>query len=65
MSGKCDSIHSNNKNALTKLIGRPVIWSHDSQMTGDEIHLIGNNKTEQLDFESIKQCFFNTKRYHR
>lgn len=49
MSGKCDSIHSNNKNALTKLIGRPVIWSQDSQMTGDEIHLIGNNKTEQLD----------------
>lgn len=52
MSGKCDSIHSNNKNALTKLIGKPVLWSSDSQITGTEIHLIGNNKTEQLD--SIK-----------
>ncbi|NHM01357.1 OstA-like protein [Flavobacterium difficile] len=49
MSGKCDSIHSNNKTQLTKLIGRPVIWNNDNQMTGDEIHLVGNNKTEKLD----------------
>lgn len=49
MSGKCDSIHSNNKTQLTKLIGRPVLWNNDNQMTGDEIHLVGNNKTEQLD----------------
>lgn len=49
MSGKCDSIHSNNKTQLTKLIGKPVIWNSDNQMTGDEIHLIGNNKTEKLD----------------
>ncbi len=49
MSGKCDSIHANNKEELTKLIGRPVIWNSDNQMTGDEIHLVGNNKTEKLD----------------
>jgi hypothetical protein len=49
MSGKCDSIHSNNKTQLTKLIGRPVVWNADNQMTGDVIHLIGNNKTEKLD----------------
>ena len=49
MSGKCDSIHANNKDELTKLIGRPVIWNSDNQMTGDEIHLVGNNKTEKLD----------------
>lgn len=49
MSGKCDSIHSNNKSGLTQLIGKPVIWNGDSQMTGDVMHLIGNNKTEQLD----------------
>lgn len=49
MSGKCDSIHSNNKTALTKLIGRPVIWNGENQMTGDVMHLIGNNTTEQLD----------------
>ncbi|MEZ4853378.1 OstA-like protein [Flavobacterium sp.] len=49
MSGKCDSIHSNNKTALTKLIGNPVVWNNDNQMTGDIMHLIGNNKTEKLD----------------
>ena len=49
MSGKCDSIHSNYKTQLTKLIGKPVIWNNDNQMTGDEIHLVGNNKTEKLD----------------
>lgn len=49
MSGKCDSIHSSTKNALTQLLGRPVIWNAENQMTGDVIHLIGNNATEKLD----------------
>ncbi|MGV3696181.1 OstA-like protein [Flavobacterium sp.] len=49
MSGKCDSIHSDQKIALTKLIGRPILWNFDNQMTGDVMHLIGNNKTEKLD----------------
>jgi lipopolysaccharide export system protein LptA len=49
MSGKCDSLHSSNKNALSKLIGRPVLWSNKSQMTGDVMHIIGNNKTEKVD----------------
>lgn len=49
MSGKCDSLHSSNKNALSKLIGKPVLWSNKSQMTGDIMHIIGNNKTEKVD----------------
>jgi lipopolysaccharide export system protein LptA len=49
MSGKCDSIHSSTKLALTKLIKNPVIWNGENQMTGNEIHLIGNNRTEKLD----------------
>ncbi|MES2411003.1 MAG: OstA-like protein [Bacteroidota bacterium] len=49
MSGKCDSIHSDQKKALTKLIGRPILWNYDNQMTGDIMHLIGNNSTEKLD----------------
>lgn len=49
MSGKCDSIHSDQKNALTKLIGKPVLWNFDNQLTGDVMHLIGNNKSEKLD----------------
>ncbi|RTY92368.1 OstA-like protein [Flavobacterium sp. GT3R68] len=49
LSGKCDSIHSDQKKALTQLIGKPILWNFDNQMTGDVIHLIGNNQTQNLD----------------
>lgn len=49
MQAKCDSIHSNEFSGLTQLIGKPVVWTGESQMTGDSIHLIANTKTEQLD----------------
>lgn len=49
MSGKCDSIHSSEKTSLTKLIGKPILWNNENQMTGDIMHLIGNNSTEKLD----------------
>ncbi|MRX70237.1 OstA-like protein [Flavobacterium resistens] len=49
MSGKCDSIHSNSKTALTKLIGNPILWSGESQITGDVMHLIGDNNTKKID----------------
>jgi lipopolysaccharide export system protein LptA len=49
MSGKCDSIHSDEAKGLTQLIRKPVIWNGQSQITGDVIHLISNNQTEQID----------------
>lgn len=61
MSGKSDSIHVNQKTGLTKLLNitgpatsisvrrSPVLWSSNSQMTGDTIYLISNPVTEQLD----------------
>lgn len=49
MSGKCDSLHSSTKLALTKLIGHPILWNGESQITGDIMHLIGNNNTRKLD----------------
>ncbi|MGL3000581.1 OstA-like protein [Flavobacterium sp. RSSB_23] len=49
MSGKCDSIHSSTKTALTKLIGNPILWNAENQITGDIMHLIGDSKTEKLD----------------
>lgn len=49
MSGKCDSIHSDEKKGLTQMIKRPVIWNGDSQLTGDIVHIISNSKTEQID----------------
>ena len=47
-SGKCDSIHSSSKTSLTQLIGKPVIWFNENQITGDIIHLIGN-KDKKID----------------
>ncbi|MBP0903813.1 OstA-like protein [Mariniflexile gromovii] len=63
ISGKADSIHSNQKTGLTQLINlqrfssvdkfskkrRPILWNVENQMTGDSIHLISNPKTEKLD----------------
>ncbi|MCR8666283.1 hypothetical protein NO995_01190 [Aestuariibaculum sp. M13] len=63
LSGKADSIHSNQKTGLTQLINlnrlattdkfstikKPIMWNAESQMTGDTIHLFSNTKTEKLD----------------
>lgn len=49
MSGKSDSIHVRQSTGLTQMIGNPVIWSGNNQLTGDTIHLLSNTKTEQLD----------------
>lgn len=58
MSGKCDSIHSDQKSAITKLIGRPILWNYENQLTGDVMHLIGNNKTEKLDSLKVLENAF-------
>ncbi|GAA0873041.1 OstA-like protein [Gangjinia marincola] len=49
MSGKCDSIHVNQSSGLTQMIGKPIVWSSNNQLTGDTIHLISDPKTEKLD----------------
>lgn len=49
MSGKCDSIHIDQKTGLTQMIRRPILWNEANQITGDSIHLINNTETEKLD----------------
>ncbi len=49
LSGKCDSIHSEEKTGVTQLIGRPILWNVENQMTGDSIHLISDLETDKLD----------------
>lgn len=48
-SGKCDSIYVNEKKGITKLLRNPVLWSGESQMTGDTIHILSDTATNQLD----------------
>jgi len=49
MSGKADSIHVSNKTGITQLIRDPILWSGESQMTGDSIYILSNLETEKLD----------------
>ncbi len=49
MSGKSDSIHVRERTGLTQMLGNPVVWSGDNQLTGDTIHLLNDVNTEQLD----------------
>jgi len=52
MSGKADSIHSSQRSGITQLVGNPVLWNGQSQMTGNLIHLLADKTTQKLD--SIK-----------
>ena len=49
LQGKCDSIHTNQENGLTQMFRNPVLWSNNSQITGDSIQLITNIETDKLD----------------
>jgi lipopolysaccharide export system protein LptA len=63
LSGKADSIHSDEKTGVTKLLNipslaskdkfsvkrKPILWNLENQMTGDTIHLLSNNETEKID----------------
>ena len=63
LSGKSDSIHSNQKTGITKLLNiptlssgdkfsvkrKPILWNLENQMTGDTIHLLSNKETEKID----------------
>lgn len=49
LSGKCDSIHYDQRTGITQLIKQPVIWNMENQMTGDSIHLLIDKETEKMD----------------
>jgi len=49
LSGKCDSLVSNQFTGITEMFNNPVIWSLDNQITGDSILLLSNKNTNKLD----------------
>jgi len=49
LQGKCDSLHTDQASGITRMYYNPVLWSDDSQITGDSIQLLNNKKTEKLD----------------
>tara|TARA_B100000787_G_scaffold130278_1_gene99199 strand:+ start:24674 stop:26242 length:1569 start_codon:yes stop_codon:yes gene_type:complete len=49
LQGKCDSLFSDQSNGITKMYVKPILWSDNSQITGDSIKLLSNKETEKLD----------------
>jgi lipopolysaccharide export system protein LptA len=49
LSGKCDSIHYEQRTGITEMVTDPVLWNLENQMTGDSIHLISDSETQKLD----------------
>ena len=45
MQGKCDSMYYSLNDSLMKLIGKPILWSADNQLTSDSIHLTTGKKS--------------------
>lgn len=58
LSGKCDSIHSDQGTGLTQMFDNPVLWSNKSQITGDSIHLINDVETNTMDSLKVLQNAF-------
>ncbi|MDM1405521.1 LPS export ABC transporter periplasmic protein LptC [Myroides marinus] len=58
MSGKADSIHWSEKAGLTQMIGKPVLWNGDSQLTGRFIHLISDSTTQKMDSLKVLEDAF-------
>jgi hypothetical protein len=62
MSGKCDSIHSNERTGLMQMFINPVLWSNESQITGDTIQLLTDVVTDKLDsLKVLKNTFIINK----
>jgi len=49
LQGKCDSLYSNEKQGLTKMYRRPILWNEENQITGDTIHFLSNPVTDKID----------------
>ncbi|MEM9078254.1 MAG: OstA-like protein [Bacteroidota bacterium] len=58
LSGKCDSIHFNEKTGITELVTDPILWNVENQITGDSIHLISDLETEKLDSLKVLENAF-------
>ncbi|CAM1347668.1 conserved hypothetical protein [Tenacibaculum crassostreae] len=58
LQGKCDSIHTSQETGLTRMFKKPILWSNNSQITGDSIQLLTNKDTNKLDSLKVLQNAF-------
>lgn len=61
-NGKADSIFMSEDEGITKMLGKPVVFSDLTQLTGDTIELFNNKETNKLDSLSVfNNAFLNQK----
>jgi len=58
MSGKCDSLYSNQANGILKMFQKPILWTENGQITGKYIHILSNTKTEKMDSLKVLEDAF-------
>ncbi|MEC4114687.1 OstA-like protein [Myroides pelagicus] len=58
LSGKADSIHTSEQTGLTQMIGRPILWNGESQLSGKLMHLISDIETEKMDSLKVLEDAF-------
>ncbi|MHC5352729.1 OstA-like protein [Myroides sp. LJL115] len=58
MSAKADSIVSMEQTGVTQLLGSPVVWSKENQLSGNIIELLNNPQTQVLDSLKVLQDAF-------
>jgi lipopolysaccharide export system protein LptA len=57
VSGRSDSLFSDEARGITKMLGRPVLWDGLNQITGDTIQLYSSTQTEKIDSVRV---FYNS-----
>ncbi len=58
LQGKCDSAHVSQDTGVTRMFKKPILWSGESQITGDSIQFTTNTETNQLDSLRVLQNSF-------
>ena len=58
LSGKCDSLYSNQAIGLLKMFRKPILWTENGQITGKRIHILSNTETEKLDSLKVLEDAF-------
>jgi len=49
ISGRSDSLFSDERTGITEMLGRPVLWDGLNQITGDTLKLYSGTESEQID----------------
>lgn len=58
MQGRADSLSFNETDGILHLLGKPLFWTGEKQISGDKIEVYMNTLTEQMDSIKVKDHAF-------